>query len=709
MKKTLTFLLLICTLQSWAQWIQTGPEGGAFFIREHNGILYSTTAIGLYKSTDNGSNWARISTLAGFTMRELEFASNKMLAATDKGLFYSLDTGITWVSSNQGLTSSDTTGLGTFFIYKTNNGRLITSAVSGTYFSDNNGQNWTISAGGVTFNAVCQQANIVYGLGSNGILQSTDNGQTWTASSSIGVSAGDIFSMVKIFSINNILIIGCNSASAYTSVDNGQNWNLVPIGNLTGNNQGSIYSFNNSIFKKTSSGYFTLNFTNNIWETNNITQTNDITILGYNNGRFIGANAIFFDNVVCSDNNGLSWQNTDGIKCMNIKKYSLTEYKYVLGDGAAFLFDTNIVSFTRVSPYNQNFSANTYAQYSVLDIKKRSNGTIYLGTPGGVWKSTNNGASYTQSYNGLPALGVTQTRNVYDMYVAGSFPNDTLYAATDDGIYYSIDDAQTFMLCAGTSGAKMQQFLKYDGVLYCAGTKIYKLNTGNSWSQFAIINTTGILGFAATAGYLFVAITNNTLKYAPINGSASFAPITSGSPGFAYSVAAYDTLVFYYNETGVWKLNTSLLGSATPADLVQIAPDLPFYRIPSQAKRYSYLSNGFSMAVFNGKLWLGTNGMSTYYRSLNDFGYNITVNVNEIKTSKQSLVFPNPAKDKITFPAFEKGCQVSIFNSSGQIVITKICVESQTIDISKLNTGIYTYSIIDTKVNMIDHGKFVKE
>ena len=248
----LALFILTTSLQSKASWTQTGPEGGSFFIKENNGVLYSTTAIGLYKSTDNGVNWARVSTFAGFTMNDLVFTTNKMIASTNKGIFYSIDSGVNWVSSNQGMQNNDTTGIGSFFINQISNNRLLTSVLSGTYFSDNNGQSWSISTDGAPFNAVCQQGNNIFGLGGTDIYKSSNNGQNWTISSGSGINATDITNMVKIFTINSTLIVGCNSTSAYTSTDNGQNWNIVPTGGLTGNNQGSIYVFNNTIYKKTS-------------------------------------------------------------------------------------------------------------------------------------------------------------------------------------------------------------------------------------------------------------------------------------------------------------------------------------------------------------------------------------------------------------------------------------------------------------------------
>jgi hypothetical protein len=295
------------------------------------------------------------------------------------------------------------------------------------------------------------------------------------------------------------------------------------------------------------------------------------------------------------------------------------------------------------------------------------------------------------------------------LFISGTFPNDTLFAATDNGIYFSNDDAQTFTLCAGTSGAKMQQFLKYQNVLYCAGTKIFRRGNPNSWSQFTTFVNTGVLGFAATDGYLFVSVANSPLKYAPINGLSNFTNIITGTGNFAYSVAAYDTLVFYFSNNGVFKLNTTLLGNASQSDLVQIADNLPYYNNPGNIRQYKYLDNGFGMAIHYGKLWLGTKGMSTFYRSLNDFGYSLTVGGQDNMRQEQGVVYPNPSNDKITMTNFTIGSNLTIYNSVGQLVLNMTYTNSQTIDLSKINPGLYTYLIIDNKQNIIDNGKFVKE
>jgi photosystem II stability/assembly factor-like uncharacterized protein len=671
--------------------------------------LYSTNAIGLYKSTDNGLNWSRVSTLAGFTMNDLIFTTNKMLASTNKGIFYSIDGGVNWVSSNQGMSNTDSVTFGTAYIVKLQSGRLITSGLN-TYYSDNDGQSWTISPSGSSFACVVQTNSNLIASDAVNINISNDNGTTWQPTSNTGISPSDLSQITNLIFLNNSVYAGGQGIGVYKSTDNGNTWQAHNNG-MSGIFYGNLLQLNNKLYKGVSQqGIYELDNSTNIWSLSSFAQNNiNAYISGYYNGRYFGGVTLLHDDLMFTDNNGQTWQNTNGIKTMNVRKLSASSNLYTLGDLGGFIYDSTQTQFIRTTPANQNYTANTYAQYGIYDIKIRSNGTIYLATAGGVWKSINNGTSYTQSYNGLPQTGTIPVYRVNDLFISGTFPNDTLFAATDNGIYFSNDDAQTFTLCAGTSGAKMQQFLKYQNVLYCAGTKIFRRGNPNSWSQFTTFVNTGVLGFAATDGYLFVSVANSPLKYAPINGLSNFTNIITGTGNFAYSVAAYDTLVFYFSNNGVFKLNTTLLGNASQSDLVQIADNLPYYNNPGNIRQYKYLDNGFGMAIHYGKLWLGTKGMSTFYRSLNDFGYSLTVGGQDNMRQEQGVVYPNPSNDKITMTNFTIGSNLTIYNSVGQLVLNMTYTNSQTIDLSKINPGLYTYLIIDNKQNIIDNGKFVKE
>jgi hypothetical protein len=626
---------------------------GSFYIKQVNGALYgveyfiqaNSGGSGLYKSVDNGMSWKR-QVCPGLNIIDIEIQNNVLIIGTNKGIYRSNDNGVNWLSSNAGMTQQDSTRA--YKLIKINNNSILAYGTR-LYYSVDNGITWINSpmVNSSSYFQCLNKTNILYAATTSGIKISADNALTWFQSNS-GLGSDTL--LKDIIEFNNDLYCIADNSKIYKSVDNGANWILSYPG-VSNVQLSNLFNVNNKLYVTTPYNTFEYDQTTGLWLQSIINQSENIMLRGYANGNYFGSN-LYHDALIRSSNNGLNWISVnDSIMRMNINKLNTDNSLITYTAYGAYEYDSLQNTYIRITPYNTNYSSNTYIQYGVFDIKKSTNGNIYIGTAGGVWKSTNNGLSYNQFYNGIPASGATQTRNVYDMYISGAAPNDTLFAATDGGIYMSLDGAQNFTLVNGTNGNKMQQFLKYQGVLYCAGTKIYKQTTGNAWNQFTTFTNTGILGFAAADNNLFVATSNSPIKYANVNGLSNFTNIITSALGTynAVSVAVYDTLVFFRNQNGVFKLNTSTLGSAQTTDIIDISGNLPFYFNPGNVRQYSYLNNGFGMAVFNGKLWLGTNGMSTFYRSLNDFGYNITVGENnESKTKVKKLgFFPNPAKESI--------------------------------------------------------------
>ena len=109
---------------------------------------------------------------------------------------------------------------------------------------------------------------------------------------------------------------------------------------------------------------------------------------------------------------------------------------------------------------------------------------------------------------------------------------------------------------------------------------------------------------------------------------------------------------------------------------------------------------------------LSPTSKSQYFSLALTGGYDITVGEkapsNE-KIKNSGVVFPNPTQDKLTITDLAQGSQLTIYNSIGQLVAQLSNSQSKTIDISKLEKGIYTYSIINNKQNEISSGKFIKE
>ncbi len=221
--KLVIIILVVNYINLTAQWIQTGPATGQIKIVENNNNLYSTNAIGFYKSTDNGVTWSRISSFAGFTMNNLIFTSNKMLASTNKGVFYSIDGGVTWASSNQGLSGTDTTGgIGSIYLTKLHNNRVLTMVNSGAYYSDNEGQTWNLISNSIFYYKVLVVGNYILATDGLAFFTTNDNGLTWQNINSTGLPASTTFT--EILFVNNTYYINGNNIHIYKSTDNGITW-----------------------------------------------------------------------------------------------------------------------------------------------------------------------------------------------------------------------------------------------------------------------------------------------------------------------------------------------------------------------------------------------------------------------------------------------------------------------------------------------------
>ena len=706
---------IFCLLQSNesnAQWVQKGPQGGSFKVIENLGTLYSTNTFGLYTSTDQGINWNRISGNHSFRMFDLIFTPTHMLALTNNALFRSTDGGINWIKSNQGLSANDSSAISDGYIKKLQNGRIICSLFTHSYYSDDNGLTWTANANlGLNYAIeVCDSFLLARSYASSPCLKiSYDNGNNWQVSSSNGIDANDLPLIKQILYYNNEIYLSGPTIGSYKSSDNGNTWQAINNG-FSGSYHSNIMLYNNKFYKESDTQLLEYDFINNLWIPSILEQTNHIELLGYYNGKYFAKNQVQFQGLVYSDNDGLTWNNANGIYSKPIFKLSKSDKLYAHSNFTSYAYDSllsefNLNDFMCIA----NFPSNVY------DIKHSSNGTIYLANQEGIWKSTNNGQSFLQCFNGLPQA-INNTYPVYEMFIKGSAPNDTIYAATNNGIYFSTNGAQSFIQIPITNGLKMVKFLYYKQVLYCAGGGIFKLGINNSWTQFTNFSSYNIAAFEATNDYLFINKSpNDPLQYAHINGLSNFTSINIGSTiSYANAIATFDTLVFFTNSKGVFKFNTNALPTISINDIINISDNLPFfvYSSPSVAayKVYPYMYYGDVLKIADNKLWLGTTEMSNYYRNLSDFGFiNLVENGQTIKSENlNTYVYPNPSQKSIHISNFETGDLLTIKDLHGSIVYDNLYTNSSSIDVSSLHGGVYFYTIVNKTYGKLLFNKFVK-
>jgi photosystem II stability/assembly factor-like uncharacterized protein len=146
------------------------------------------------------------------------------------GIFRSTNFGLTWVTSNTGLTNKLVqciTSIGTMFFAGTSGG--------GVFRSSDGGVSWTAANNGlvydVVFSLATSGATLFAGTMSR-VYASADNGATWTAT----IDGMNIGTLVRCLSAGpkagggTNLFAGTQGGGIYYSADLGKNWTLVHTG-----------------------------------------------------------------------------------------------------------------------------------------------------------------------------------------------------------------------------------------------------------------------------------------------------------------------------------------------------------------------------------------------------------------------------------------------------------------------------------------------
>lgn len=176
---------------------------------------------------------------------------------------------------------------------------------------------------------------------------------------------------------------------------------------------------------------------------------------------------------------------------------------------------------------------------NVVMVDPNNSSTIYVGAPaGGLWKSTNNGSSWTCLTDDQPVLGVS------DMQIDPSNSN-IIYLATGDG---DASDTYSVGVLKSTNGGntwtttglnfqvtqtrRIRRLIMHptnSNILFAATTAgLYKTtNGGNSWTQ---VNSNSFQDLAFKPGSPNVVYAVNDEFYKSTNTGNSFTQITNGLP-----------------------------------------------------------------------------------------------------------------------------------------------------------------------------------
>ncbi|MBA3665603.1 MAG: T9SS type A sorting domain-containing protein [Bacteroidetes bacterium] len=392
----------------------------------------------IYKST--GTSWILLAT-AGFpndNVRSITVNNaGDIFAATDNsGVFRLLNGGSSWTAINTGII-----GMKSRKIQALQNNNIIMTTSGGIYVSSNNGATWTPLNynihGTSTYDMALNSAGeILAATTTNGIFKTGDKGVTWTQS---GLMDVNIKSLDK--NVNGDLYAGSEvttgTASVYRSTDNGATWNVCGSGlagtvvwGLAHNSNGDEYA---------STGYtpkpvFLMSNNSNCapWT------TPESTVIPSNFAMTIGINKK--NEIYIGTENQVIMKSINGI--------TFTPVYTVTGDMFDIAFNSKGVVFMALSASNNGvvrskdstgttwLPAVASLSLPVFCLAVTSKDTIYAGTNNGVYFSSDTAKTWTSINSGLTNLDINS------LFIN---PNDGfLYAGTGgDGVFRSSSPVQS--------------------------------------------------------------------------------------------------------------------------------------------------------------------------------------------------------------------------------------------------------------------------
>jgi hypothetical protein len=215
---------------------------------ESGGVIYASMHLyfnaTIYKSTNNGINWIRCAGAglpSGLSfIKGLVASGDKIIAGTNKGIYYSSDSGTSWNPTNVLNLNIPSLAVSGNFVYA-----AVPSGL-GVYRSTNNGVNWSVAlVSTVDYVEVAANNNYAYaGSFFSGARYSSNYGGTWTPCNGFPPDA----SIFALGTVGNAMVLAGTDLSPswiYASFDNGN----------------SFSSYSEGLFERASVEAFTVNDT----------------------------------------------------------------------------------------------------------------------------------------------------------------------------------------------------------------------------------------------------------------------------------------------------------------------------------------------------------------------------------------------------------------------------------------------------------------
>jgi hypothetical protein len=517
----------------------------------------------------------------------------------------------------------------------------------GLWVSRDDGSTWTpltdqlprIGVGAIAIDP--KNTKIIYlGMGDDeasdcpsiGVMKSTDGGLTWN-------TTGLVFNAVNAnYKVTDIIIDPSNSSTLwastsdglYKSTDAGANWNKTLTGNIKGmnlkpNSPTTLYAVTTNKFYRSTDGGSTFTAITSGLPTSAGRFAIDVTPADAEVVYLLASTTSnAYQGVYKSTNGGTSFtavntstdvfENTQSWYTMPIGVSATNANEVYVGCLNVWKSTNGGTSFTRVNNWSTVNATYTHADIHYIRFYK---GRSYIGSDGGIYRSTNSAGSYTDLTKGLALSQMYRISGAptnKDILVAGLQDNGgygwngsnwnnyygadgmdcavdavtptTMYGFIQNGstLYRSTNSGQSgSQYVTGKSGGAWVTPLvaDKDGSLIAGYADLWRLK-GGAWTQISTFSFGGALAgieISPVDSKIIYAFRGSSL-YRTTNGGTSFTNITGSISGTITSVEAD-----YANKDKIWvtvggwtsgsKIYFSSDGGATWTNITKNLPNFP--------------------------------------------------------------------------------------------------------------------------------------
>ncbi len=691
-KRMFCIFLMFSVTAVFSQWAPTrGPFSGEVHsvITSNGEIIVGTSCI--YKSADNGATWnVSNNGISGSVSRisSLVKISTNIVAGTDAGVFYSTDNGDNWTLS------AGTASIGVFCMVVKGTNLFMSTVSTGVYKSTTNGTTWTAVNTGITnitwMRAIVVKGTDLYaGTDGFGIYKSTNDGANWSLVNT-GLP-GSFYSVSALAVVGNNIIAGTYGAGVYKSTNNGGSWSAVNNGISSTDDMLCMGVNGTSIYASTILGnlYKTTDYTNwNAVSPGNITATRFETFYQdgtkfYTGGWGFGSPEQSYGLFVTPDD-GTTWAQV-GITDYPVAALEVTGSNILAGTNDISGNSFRIPLFrTTEADSVWHFNVGGFAGKNITAIES-SGAVAYLFDyegPGNslIYRSTNNGNNWTSTgYNVLYS-------HISCFVIAGSL----LYAGDDQSgdVMVSTDNGQTWTNVNGGLPSSVYYIysLILKGTTLFAGTNdgVYKNTVGqNNWTAVSSGLTNMYIRSLCVSGSDIYAGTQGGGIFKSSNDGGLWTDVSTGIPLFS-NITCFVSLsgnVFAGTDNGVF-VSSNSGGSWTNINTGLIDTSIT---VLTASANY---------------LWAGTTAHGVWRRQISEVLVSVPATPSAIP-GNSLMIYPNPSDGRITveIPNTDQGSSeisISVYNSTGNTLLLENTSESIfNIDLSEFPKGLYYIKVVN--------------